>query len=137
MTDKVKRIRRSWAKAAADPVVMTQLFYSRLFQIAPETETLFHNDMAAQGAKLAETLGFVVDNIDDPDTLLPAARDLAIRHVAYGVTANHYTHVGAALLDTFQQAMGDDFSQEDHDAWAEAYTGLAKYMVDQAYYTKG
>lgn len=137
MTNDIKRIRRSWAKAASDPAAMTRYFYTRLFTIAPDVEPLFQSDMDAQGEKLAETLAFVVDHIDDPDELLPAARDLAIRHVSYGATAAHYDAVGAALLDTFQDLLGNAFSPEDHAAWAGAYAGLAEHMIHSAGYTKG
>ncbi|MGV6839382.1 MAG: globin domain-containing protein [Planktomarina sp.] len=131
--DDIKRIRRTWAMAAADQAATTQVFYTRLFEIAPETEVLFKTDLTAQGVKLAETLGFVVDHLDDPDDLLPAAKDLAIRHVAYGVLPEHYAHVGAALLHTFKQLLGPEFSDEDHAAWANTYTGLADYMIKEAY----
>ncbi len=137
MSQDIKRIRRTWAKAASDPVSMTRYFYTRLFEIAPDVEPLFKSDMDAQGQKLAETLAFVVDHIDDPETLLPAARDLAIRHVSYGAQAPHYDAVGAALLQTFQDLLGDAFTADDHGAWASAYGGLADHMIASAGYTKG
>lgn len=137
MADDIKRIRRSWAKAASDPAAMTRYFYTRLFTIAPEVEPLFRSDMEAQGEKLAETLTFVVDNIDDPDLLLPAARDLAIRHVSYGAVAEHYAAVGAALIDTFQDLLGDTFTAEDKAAWIGAYESLSQHMIASADYTKG
>lgn len=137
MTDAVRRIRRTWAKATVDPVALTQFFYTRLFQLAPQTQSLFRSDMEAQGTKLAQTLEFVVDNLDEPDILLPAARDLAVRHVAYGVTAEQYAFVGQSLIESLKHLLGSDFEQADHDAWAETYTGLATYMIENAGYTKG
>jgi len=131
--DDIKRIRRTWAMAAADQATTTQVFYTRLFEIAPETEALFKEDLAVQGVKLAETLGFIVDHLDEPDDLLPAAKDLAIRHVAYGVLPEHYAHIGSSLLHTFTHLLGTDFSKEDHAAWENTYKNLADHMIKEAY----
>lgn len=129
----VTRIRRTWALAAADPGRTSSVFYGNLFRIDPSTRALFRNDMTAQGKKLTDTLGFIVDNLDSPDELLPAARDLAIRHVSYAVTADQYKSVGTALLTTFDQLLGANFSAQDRAAWANTYTTLADHMVAEAY----
>ena len=125
------RIRETWALAAADSRTTARAFYAELFRRAPETERLFRSDMEAQGDKLMETLVFVVDHLEEQDALLPAVRDLAIRHVAYGVKPEHYAHVGAALLATFSALLGARFTQADHDAWAGAYAFLSDYMIAQ------
>ena len=59
-------------------------FYRRLFEIAPDTRALFRHDMAEQGRKLFLTLATVVDALDRLDTIVPVARELAIRHIGYG-----------------------------------------------------
>ncbi|WP_189799560.1 globin domain-containing protein [Tateyamaria sp. syn59] len=131
--DKVDIIRSTWAQAAASPEETARVFYSTLFQIAPQNEPLFRNDLAAQGEKLMETLGFVVDHLDDEDTWIPAAKDLAIRHVAYGVKAEDYDSVGSALIQTFETLMGDTFSTQAKATWIEVYSELSKQMIEAAY----
>ena len=133
MTDAIDLVRSTWAKVATDPEAASALFYATLFKLAPETEQLFKSDLEAQGAKLTETLAFVVDHLDDPDTLLPAARDLAIRHTTYGVAAGDYDSVGTALLQTLESALGTGFAAAEKSAWADTYQGLADYMITQAY----
>ena len=128
---RLDRIRETWALAAADSRTTARAFYAELFRRAPETQALFRSDMDAQGEKLMGTLTFVVDHLEEENALLPAARDLAIRHVAYGVKPEHYGEVGAALLATFSTLLGSRFTQEDHDAWAAAYAFLAEYMIAQ------
>ena len=86
-----------------------------------------------QVRKLAQTLNFIVDNLHDEETLLPAAKDLAIRHVDYGVTADQYESVGAALIETLTQLLGPAFSEEDKQAWLDTYTKLSSVMVKAAY----
>lgn len=131
--DQIDRIRRTWSVALTAGPQTAQVFYAALFRIAPATKPLFKSDLEAQGAKLTDTLTFVVDHLDDMDAVLPAAKDLAIRHVSYGVTAKDYPPVGAALIEAFETLMGSDFSSGDRSAWIAAYDGLSAAMIDTAY----
>lgn len=112
-----------------------QLFYGRLFEIAPHVKGLFKGDMTEQGRKLMATLGTVVAGLDNLAPLLPVASALAKRHVAYGVRADDYTVVGTALLWTLEQGLGPAWSPQAAKAWAEAYTTLSGYMISEAYGT--
>ena len=127
------RIRVTWAKAAALSDEFARAFYANLFRADASTKPLFVGDLELQGRKLMQTLGFIVDHLDDTDALLPAARDLAIRHVSYGVTADQHQSVGSAMIITMKQLLGSEFSPEDADAWAEVYGGLSQAMIDSAY----
>lgn len=133
MTETIDRVQASWALAATDADRMSRLFYSCLFRIDPRSKTLFAGDMKLQGRKLAQTLSFIVDNLEEPDNLLPAAVQLAKRHVGYGVTPEQYDAVGAALIDALKQILGQSFSAQDEAAWRETYDGLARAMVSAAY----
>mgnify|MGYP001544286797 CR=1 FL=1 len=130
--DAIERIRASWARAAASPEILTGLFYGRLFRIAPETRGLFRVDMAMQGRKLADTLGFVVDNLEDPDRLTPEVRALAERHVGYGAVSADYAAVGEALIWALEQALGPAFEAQTRAAWADAYATLSAAMIAAA-----
>ena len=77
-----------------------------------------------------QTLGFVIDALDAPDRLLPAARALAVRHIDYGVEPEHYAFVGDALLWTLGELIGPDFGEEDRAAWSAVYGGLAEKMIE-------
>lgn len=54
----------------------------------------------------------------------PPIADLGKRHPGYGVTDTHYDSVGAALLWTLEQGLGE--------AWTAAYALLAGVMRDVA-----
>lgn len=107
-------------------------FYSRLFAIAPHVRPLFKGDMAEQGRKLVMTLATVVAALDRLDTVLPTARELAVRHVRYGAQEAHYDAVGVALLDTLRAKLGARFDVETEAAWAEAYQALSGAMIEAA-----
>ncbi len=129
------RIRASWALAAADAGRTGRVFYSNLFRVDPSTKPLFVGDLDLQARKLTQTLTFIVDHLDDTDTLMPAAADLARRHVRYGVSAAQYASVGQALIETFRQVLGPAFTDEDEAAWVTTYNTLAGAMIEAAYDT--
>jgi len=109
------------------------LFYGRLFETAPETRALFRGDMDTQGRKLMAAIGTVVNSLGDFDAIVPLARDLAKRHVAYGVMPEHYGLVGSALLWTLEQGLADEFTPGLRAAWEEAYSALSAAMIASAY----
>lgn len=126
-------VQSSFAKVVPIAETAASLFYGRLFEIAPEVKPLFRGDMKEQGRKLMTTLAVVVNGLKAPDTILPAAKALAVKHVGYGVTAEHYAPVGAALIWTLEQGLGDGFTPETRDAWLAAYTLLSGVMIEEAY----
>lgn len=129
----VEIIRTSWT--AVEPIgdVAATLFYERLFELDPTLRRLFaRTDMAQQRKVLIQTLAVVVKSLDRLETLLPAIEALGRRHGGYGVRAEHYDTVGAALLWTLGQGLGDAFTPELEAAWTDAYTTLASVMIEAA-----
>lgn len=133
MNDDFTRIRKNWADTASAHDIVGTIFYTHLFKIAPDTRPLFPESLDAQGRKLVQTLSWILDHLDEPDDLVPAAENLARRHVVYGVTADQYEAVGAALISTLHEGLGDKFSKEDEAAWTRVYAHLSGLMIGAAY----
>jgi hemoglobin-like flavoprotein len=76
------------------------------------------------------TLALVVRGLSAPEQIVPAVRHLGARHAGYGVRPEHYQTVGAALLWTLEQGLGDRFTDEAKTAWTAAYTLLAGLMQE-------
>lgn len=131
--NQIDLIEASFEKVAPNAEAAAAMFYARLFEIAPEVKPLFKSDLKEQGRKLMSTLGLVVNGLRNLDAVVPAAKSLAAKHVAYGVKAEHYTPVGAALIWTLATALGDEFTDETRDAWVAAYTTLSGVMIAEAY----
>jgi hemoglobin-like flavoprotein len=128
----IKLVQSSFAKVAPIADLAADLFYSRLFEIAPDVRRLFPDDLSGQKKKLMGMLGTAVAGLGKLDTLVPAVQALGRRHAGYGVTAGHYVPVGAALLWTLEKGLGDAFTTETREAWATAYRLLADTMMDAA-----
>jgi hemoglobin-like flavoprotein len=110
------------------PEVAGALFYERLFAANPGFRPLFKSDMRIQGVKLMTMLAIVVYNLPEPGQVLPAIRDLAVRHVEYGVKLADYDALREALLWTLEQALGKDFKPAVREAWTVCYDELAGEM---------
>ncbi len=108
-------------------------FYERLFTRFPQTRSFFAStDMKEQRKKLLGALALVIQNLRKPDVLTSALKGLGQRHVNYGVRPEHYPIVGAVLLETFADLLGERWTPAYHDAWAEAYEAVCAIMQEGA-----
>jgi nitric oxide dioxygenase len=109
------------------------LFYDRLFTLDPSLRRLFvGTDMGEQARKLMMAIGMVVGGLTRLDQIIGEVRNLAVRHVGYGVEESHYATVGEALLWTLEAGLKDAFTAETREAWAEAYALLSGAMIEAA-----
>jgi hemoglobin-like flavoprotein len=128
-----RAIRSSWSVLEPIQDDVAALFYERLFDVDPTAQRLFGStDMAVQRAALMQTLTLVVRGVDRLEELVPALEALGRRHATYGVTADHYESVGAALMWTLAQTLGNAFTADVSEAWAAAYVALASVMLAAA-----
>lgn len=130
--ESIRLVQQTWKQV--DPIreQAAALFYGRLFELDPSLRPLFKGDMAEQGRKLMNMLATAAMGIDRLDGIVGEVQALGRRHVAYGVQDAHYDTVGAALLWTLEQGLGDAFTPQVKAAWAEAYTLLADTMKQAA-----
>ena len=135
MTEEQKLlVQSSWDKVVPIADQAAEIFYGKLFEMDPEVKPLFANsDMSEQGKKLMQMITMAVKGLDNLDQLVPAVQELGKRHVGYGVTAEHYDTVGAALLDTLAAGLGEAFTPETKEAWTLTYTTLADVMKEASY----
>ncbi len=128
-------VQETWEQVVPISEPAAGLFYGRLFEVDPDLEAPFPADeraMREQGRKLMQMITLAVSGLDRLDELVPAAEDLGRRHVSYGVRDEDYETVGAALLWTLEQGLGESFTPEVRDAWAATYGLLAGAMQDGA-----
>lgn len=128
----IQVIQTTWTQVVPIADAAAGLFYGKLFELDAAVKPLFKGDMTEQGRKLMQTIGLVVSSLTRLEAILPAVQDLGRRHVGYGVEARHYDTVGAALLWTLEQGLGEAFTPEAREAWAEAYGVLATVMKEAA-----
>ena len=130
--EQIELVQRSFAKVVPIAAKAAEIFYGRLFEIAPELKPMFKSNMDDQGRMLMSMLASVVAGLNDLATILPTAESLALRHRDYGVVPEQYETVGEALLWTLEQGIGEDFTTDVRDAWVEAYGALSGAMINAA-----
>lgn len=129
----VTLVRQSHAALGPIATQAAALFYANLFRRDPSLRALFRDaDLAAQGARLMAMIGQAIGMLDRPATLLPVLRSLGARHGGYGVRTSHYATVGAALLETLEQGLGDAWNDALREAWTAVYGVIATTMQEGA-----
>jgi hemoglobin-like flavoprotein len=130
--NQIKLVQTSFAQVAPIAATAADLFYGRLFEIAPPVRAMFPDDLSEQKKKLMAMLSTAVAGLNRLDTLMPAVQALGRRHAGYGVKAQHYASVGSALLWTLEKGLGEAFTPAVKDAWATTYIVLSTTMMNAA-----
>ena len=130
--EQISLVQTSFRKVIRIDETAAELFYDRLFTLDPSLKGLFVGDLTEQGHRLMAMLATAVNGLNDLESFLPTVRALGVRNAAYGVRRQHYATVGAAMLWTLRQGLGDDFTEDVRKAWVAAYTLLSSAMIDAA-----
>lgn len=126
----IELVQQTFAEVGRNPQQLVEAFYGQLFTLAPDFRPLFPEDMSEQKKKLLQSLVLVVNNLKNPEAVVPAVQELGRRHVDYGVKPEHYQTVGAALIWALSQQLGAHWNDEVKEAWIAAYTLVANVMVE-------
>lgn len=112
---------------------LVDVFYGRLFAVAPGVEPLFAGtDLRRQKAMLLAALVLLRRSLRDLDSVTPKLRDMGARHVRYGAQPEHYPVVGEVLIASMAEIAGDAWTVEHELAWTEALAVVAGAMLDGA-----
>src|SRR5436190_9443157 len=99
MTDRqILLVKNTWSYVVVKSDEAGQLFYERLFEIAPEVKPMFKGDMKEQSRKLMNMITMIVSKLQKLDEIIHEVRSLAQRHNKYGVKPEYYIIVGSALV---------------------------------------
>ena len=122
-------VQDSFRKVTPIAEEIADLFYGRLFDLAPQLRPLFPEDMRGQKKKFMQMLELVMKCLNAPGRFLPAVVGLGQRHTDYGVVPEHYGFVGDALMWALDQGLREAFTDDVQTAWIAAYGTLADVMI--------
>ena len=126
----IKLVKESWGYIIVKSSEAGDLFYNRLFELAPSVRPLFKGDVKEQARKLMSMVTLVVSKLEKLDTVINEVKALGARHNKYGTKPEHYALVGQSLIWTLSKGLGDRWNKETEDAWTEAYSILSNAMVN-------
>ena len=127
--NQINLVQQSWTHVLPIAKNAGLLFYTKLFEAAPGVRHLFKEDISGQANKLVTILGYVVSKLNHMNELLPAVKQLGVRHNDYGAEPFHYEVVGQCLIATLKEGIGDEWTPEIQDAWITAYNTLKNVMI--------
>jgi hemoglobin-like flavoprotein len=130
--EQVQLVQSSYASLGRDAPHMAVDFYARLFAADPSAQTLFTDGPEVMSVKFADELAAIVEAISDFDAFAPRVRDLAARHVGYGVQTHHYLSVGEALIGALATHLATHWDDALEAAWRRAYNLVAEVMMAAA-----
>jgi len=131
-TEQIALVKSTWEMVVPISDKAAELFYGKLFELNPDLKSMFSGDMGEQGKKLMRMIGTAVNGLDRLDEIVPAVQQLGVRHIEYGVKDADYDTVGAALLWTLEQGLGEAYTSDVSSAWATVYGLLAGTMKSAA-----
>ena len=129
--DQIRTVKLSWnSYRDVDPVLVGEVFFTKLFMEYPSLRTLFKNPLRQQYKKLVDMLNVMVARLDRQEEVMVLIEQLGSRHRGYGVKPEHYTAIGQVLLWTLKMGLGDRWTKEMETAWSVLYDMVAKAMIE-------
>jgi nitric oxide dioxygenase len=114
-------------------LTITTTFYRSMFDAHPELKNLFNMGNQTSGAQqqsLASAVFAYAANIGNAAALGPVVSRIVHKHASVGIRADHYPIVGHHLLGAIKTVLGDAATEPLLKAWEEAYTSLARLLID-------
>ena len=124
--DQIELVRGVVARVRVSPD-FAAAFYRRLFVAAPEAAEMF-GDIVSQRLKITAELDALVGLIDDLPALEVRARELGVRHRAYGVRAAQYRQARLAMVEALEEVLGPEFGPAEAAAWDRATSLITELM---------
>jgi nitric oxide dioxygenase len=103
-----------------------------MFSHNPEVAPFFnpaHQHSGSQQKALAGAICAYAANIDNLDVLGGAVELIAQKHASLMIKPEHYPVVGANLLASIREVLGEGATDDVINAWAEAYGFLADILI--------
>ena len=91
---------------------LAEEFYGRFFELAPDTQRLFPNDMEKQYLKLMDTIAAIVGTLDQQELFQSIISHTGRKHAQFGVQAAHFVAFGDALIWGLLRQLGAAFTPE-------------------------
>lgn len=130
-------IKTTWAMAISKrdnhdttPVAtFVGLFFSKLFELSPESQLVFNHDIGLEGRTLSNVLTGMLEYLIHPKKLKKQVKALAKSHVALGITPEMFQAFGDALIHAIHVRLGEDWNASYEKAWIDAYSGISGLIV--------
>jgi hemoglobin-like flavoprotein len=108
------------------------MFYRRFFELAPETRSLFPNDLNRQYLTLMDMMAAIIGALDKQELFQSMTTYAGLRHARFGAKPAHFSAFGDALIWSLEQQLGSSFTSELRAAWQMLYDEVQNKMISAA-----
>jgi hemoglobin-like flavoprotein len=130
--EQVDLVQRSFDKLWLVRREFAALFYRRFFELAPDAQTLFPNDLERQYLMLMDMLAAVVGALDKRELFQSMTTYAGRRHARFGARPPHFIAFGDALIWCLEQQFGESFTPELRQGWITLYEAVRGKMISAA-----
>ena len=118
-------LKRSFQVLHAREPHIPRRFYEVFFKLHPTLAPMFHS-RGRQELMFAKTLVAIIDRVDDAPWLDEQLHELGKRHASLPLRPEMWEWFRHALMTTFEQIAGEDWTPEVEATWGAALT----YITD-------
>lgn len=129
-TELIESLERSFVRLKPRGAEFVNLFYNRLFAEHPYLRGMFPSDMAAQEAKLLESLKVVIAGLRDPAAVRDRLHTLGTTHAEKGVRNEQYPIVCRCMLGAMAELLGPEWNQTLEQNWSSALDQISRLMIE-------
>jgi hemoglobin-like flavoprotein len=108
------------------------MFYRRFFELAPETRSLFPNDLERQYLTLMDMMAAIIGALDKQELFQSITNYAGLRHARFGAKPAHFSAFGDALIWSLEQQLGASFTPDLRAAWLTLYDAVRNKMITAA-----
>ncbi len=129
--DLIERSLEAVAQQVGDP---TERVYRRLFELAPELEALFTRDSdgAVRGQMLQQVFETILDLVGSNAYAEVLIGTEWLNHQNLGVPAQQFELFFEAMISTFRDVLGEQWTPEFDGAWRAVNTRIGEIIARRA-----
>jgi len=123
-------IEDSWVAVSSRMVLedFGKVLFMNWFAREPSIVALFKRDLRKHGAMLTGMVRNAVSLMSDPGSFVPPFLALGERHAKFGAQVWHFRSLKVAMLESFEEILGSEFSQTFRDSWEIIMEVMARIM---------
>jgi hemoglobin-like flavoprotein len=104
-------------------------FYRWFFELAPDAQGLFRDDMERQYLKLMDMIAAIVGTPDKREMFQSIISHSGRQHAQFGAKPMHFAAFGDALIWGLERQFGAAFTPEMKETWIKLYDDVQREMM--------
>ncbi|WP_044201792.1 globin domain-containing protein [Flammeovirga sp. OC4] len=131
-TKQIELVQHSFTLITPHRGQVSELFFSKLFQVETSLESSIQLDPKDQERKLIPMLSAIVNGLQDIELIIPILQDFGRTHVEHNIQEKHYEAVRQALFYALETVLQEQWTTQVYDAWSTIFNVITDIMKEAA-----